>query len=182
MNLTEYALSELERALAKGDSYNELIKEAVMELVELFGEQGHSGYSAPIVLDIFSRLANYKPLSPLTGEESEWSESFFSTGETQQNNRCFDVFRTNGDNSTAYTINGKYFSKDGGKTWFTSKDSHVHITFPYVPKEPERVILSETPDDIDEPQEELTVEKLQSILGEEVKVVDLTNKKPENIS
>ena len=85
------------------------------------------------------RLLSWKPIIPLTGAEEEWNtikESF------EQNELCSAVFRYNKDNSTAHYIDGKVFSNDGGISWYTNKESHIDITFPFiVPDEPEKVYL-----------------------------------------
>ena len=85
------------------------------------------------------RLLSWKPIIPLTGAEEEWNtikEGF------EQNELCSAVFRYNKDNSTAHYMDGKIFSNDGGISWYTSKESHINITFPFiVPDEPERVYL-----------------------------------------
>jgi len=183
MNLLEYAKRELEQHMAK-DGYNDLLKHAVLELIEVFENQQHSGMSAPIVLSLFSRLADYKPLSPLTGEDSEWDESPFSNDSTQQNNRLSCVFREGNDNSTAYNSQGKLFSQDGGKTWYSCRDSAVPITFPYVvPDGPELVILSETPPVNNEPEPTLeeTLSAIKNALGPDFVVEELP-KNNNNIS
>lgn len=101
--------------------------ENVMELVETFVGQGHSGMSAPMVVALFEKVALYKPLGPLTGEDSEWTD--IGSG-TFQNKRCNHVFKENG---VAYDIQGKVF-RDASGTCYTNRDSRVDITFPYTPK------------------------------------------------
>lgn len=134
-NLIEYANSEFNRV--NSDEYFDMINKAVIELLEVFDKQGHSGLSAGITRDNFTRLSNFKPLTPLTGEESEWGTS----AGKDQNNRYFSVFRN--EDGSAYNIDGKVFSDDGGRSWYTNGKSAVSITFPYVvPNEPERVILN----------------------------------------
>ena len=85
------------------------------------------------------RLLSWKPIIPLTGAEEEWNtikEGF------EQNELCSAVFRYNKDNSTAHYMDGKIFSNDGGMSWYTNKESHINITFPFiVPDEPEKVYL-----------------------------------------
>lgn len=110
---------------------NRWVQENVFELLEVFSNQGHSGFSAPCVIDLFSKLAKFEILSPLTGEDSEWtcvSDGVF------QNNRCSHVFKQpDRFDGQAYDINGKIFREpDGG--CYTSSDSFVPITFPYIPK------------------------------------------------
>ena len=146
-NLVEWAKSELDRLVKDDDELQKAINKDILEIVEKFSEQGHSGFSASYTLSIIKRLLDWKPITPLTGEESEWNDvpSYDDGSNTQQNKRCSAVFRKNFDNSTAYYIDGKVFSDDGGKTWFTSRDSRVPVTFPYVvPEKPERIILENT--------------------------------------
>lgn len=141
MDLVKYAKKEFELQNGKepeSGGYAQMVESALLELVEVFSNQGHSGMSAAMVSSRLSRVIQYKPLTPLTGEESErGGEGAVSES---QNNRYSAVFRR--DDGTAYNIDGKVFTNDGGKTWFTNKDSHVDITFPYtVPNEPEEVYL-----------------------------------------
>lgn len=136
--LVDYAKEELKRIgmIDSGEPYNEEVAKAILDLIELFASQGHSGFTAPYTVNAFRRLAMYKPLSPLTGEDSEWSE--VRSG-VYQNKRYSAVFKEDGK---AYNIEGKMFTDNNGLTWYLSKDSHVEITFPYiVPDEPEEVYL-----------------------------------------
>lgn len=142
-NLTNWAKSELERIGGQDDEMQQLMNKNILEVVEVFSNQGHSGFSASYALDIIKRLLDWKPITPITGEEDEWMEvSENMDGSTQQNKRCSAVFRENNDNSTAYYIDGKVFSDDGGETWWTGKDSFIPVVFPFViPESPERIIL-----------------------------------------
>jgi len=103
-NLTEHAELELKLAgLHEPDAdYEGAIYTAVMELVEVFSKQGHSGFSASMVLDIFNKVASFKNLEPIGTTQDEWVE--VSEG-LWQNKR-----------------NSELFSKDGGKTWYNVND------------------------------------------------------------
>lgn len=139
--MKEWARRELERIPQDEEGMQGSINEGILEVVEVFVEQGHSGFSASYALSVLRRLLNWKPLTPLTGEDDEWCKPLDEDG-TQQNKRCSSVFRKNHDNCTAYDIDGKIFSRDGGETWFSCRDSLVSVNFPYrVPEEPERIIL-----------------------------------------
>jgi hypothetical protein len=129
MSLTVFAKSELEAAgfFDKDAMYGGMIGEAVMDLLEKFAEQGHSGMSAGITIQVFERLARSEPLGPLTGEDSEWTE--VGPG-VFQNRRCSHVFR---DADGPYDIEGRIFREPSGAC-FTSRDSRVAVTFPYTPK------------------------------------------------
>jgi len=125
MTLIEHARRELAGKLAE-DGPDKWIAENVLELIGVFGKQGHSGMSAPYCIQLFAHLASYKPLGPLTGEEDEWEEV---NTEMWQNKRCSHVFK---DLTRAYDIQGKVFRDPDGTTW-TNGDSRVTITFPYDP-------------------------------------------------
>ena len=109
------------------DGPNKWIQESILELLEVFSKQGHSGSSAPYCIKVFSKLANFEPLCPLTGMDSEWNEC--SAG-LFQNNRCSHVFKEAGGRS--YDIMGKVFLEKNG-TCYTDKGSRVVIEFPYTP-------------------------------------------------
>lgn len=75
---------------------------------------------------VAARMA-FEPLSPLTGEASEWME----VGDGMwQNRRCSRVFK--GRDGVAYDSEGRVFCDPDGCTYL-SRDSRVHVTFPYTP-------------------------------------------------
>jgi hypothetical protein len=93
MSLIEHAKSELELAKLfseEGDFYKGMTGKAVMELIEVFSKQGHSGMSAPRVIHLFSKLANFEPLSPVQGTDDEWGNA---DDDVQQNRRYSAVFK-----------------------------------------------------------------------------------------
>jgi hypothetical protein len=119
------------------DEMQGLICEHVLKLLEVFDEEGHSGSSAPYAINLFSRLANFEPVAPLTGEDWEWND----TGHNYQNKRASHVFKDYDGN--VYDIEGKVFWEwckpyDGRepqepyKSYYTCRDSRVPVTFPYV--------------------------------------------------
>ena len=113
------------------DGPNKWIVENVLELLEVFSKQGHSGSSAGYCIDVFNKLARFEPLSPLTGEDWEWMNV---GGGSFQNIRCGHVFKNNERfNGQPYDIDGKIFIEPDGAS-YTSRDSCVPITFPYTPK------------------------------------------------
>lgn len=145
-NLVDWAKNELYRLNKSGDEEQEMINNDILEIIKVFAGQGHTGFTASYALNIIKRLLDWKPITPLTGEDNEWNDvTEWDDGRNlQQNKRCSAVFRENYDNSTAYYIDGKVFSDDGGKTWFTKggKESAVPVTFPYkVPEKPEYIII-----------------------------------------
>ena len=111
----------------KDSDYAGLIPNNVLDLLQCFGNQGHSGMSANLVVQLFGALAMFKPLTPLTGKDDEWNER--GTG-LWQNNRCSHVFK---DDSGAYDSHGKVFREKNG-CCYTNCESKVMVTFPYIPK------------------------------------------------
>lgn len=123
MSLTDYAERELDLLLSDspGDA---LMKKCVLDLVKVFSDQGHSGSSAHIALNLFNTVARFKPLTPLTGADDEWNQV---TDTCQQNRRISTIFRENG---VAYDIDGFVF-EDGNGGGYTNVWSRRRITFPY---------------------------------------------------
>ena len=124
------------------DEMQELICNHVLKLLEVFSEEGHSGSSAPYAINLFEKLAKFEPVAPLTGEDWEWNDvseyGGRDNGPLFQNKRCGHVFK---DNDGAYDMDGIIFwewctDKETGekfKSYFTSRESRVPVTFPYRP-------------------------------------------------
>lgn len=140
--MIEFAKAELCMLNTGEDEIQDVIDECVMQLVKTFSGQGHSGASASYVLARFNRLANFLPLSPLTGEHDEWVDmSEYGEEGLFQNKRCSSVFK-NAEGET-YMVDGKIFSDDNGLTWYTSSDSRVPVEFPFFPPDkPKRICLN----------------------------------------
>ena len=104
----------------------------LLELLKTFADQGHSGSSAPYLLNLFDKLARFQPISPLTGEPDEWSE-VENANNLYQNKRDTEVFK---DGDQAYWIAGIIFRDPDGST-YTGPDSRVPVEFPWTRPEPE---------------------------------------------
>lgn len=132
--LVAYAKAELDRIYdgkEPDNDYDRAGRDAVLELVETFAKQGHSGFSAGWTLSAAKRLMAYEPLSPLTGDDAEWMDVGEMNGSPMwQNKRCSRVFKE--DDGLAYDIEGRVFVEPSG-TSFTGRGSRVFVTFPYVP-------------------------------------------------
>lgn len=107
MGLIEHAKLELELSglfNEEGDFYGGATGKAVMELIEVFAKQGHSGMSAPIIADLFKRLANYEPLQPITGKDEEWCDvrDLGDGVPWYQNKRCSALFKDGKDGKPYY--------------------------------------------------------------------------------
>jgi len=139
LSLLSYAESELDHiGLTEEDEYNGMMRKHILHMIKEFADEGHSGFSAQYAIDILSKLLSFKPLTPLTGEDDEWCDvSEYSGTTTYQNKRCSSVFKE-GKGGEAYNIDGKVFwewykDEDGNpfKSYYTSRDSRVTVTFPY---------------------------------------------------
>lgn len=127
MSLVDHARFELRKQLALADTEpDRWMADSVVELIEAFARQGHSGFSAPYCIEMFKTLASWKPWGPLTGEDGEWVEVMDGLF---QNRRCSHVFKEHG---VAYDSQGRIFEDPDGSRW-TNGDSRVPITFPYTP-------------------------------------------------
>ena len=145
MAMMEWAKRELDLAGYKEsddpDDIDNWMRNDVLKLLEMFVEQGHSGFSANYAIKLFQTLANWKPLAPLTGEPDEWTEV---GPDVWQNKRASNVFK--GEDGRAYWYDGIVFwewvtPEEGEpyKSYFTSADSRVFIDrFPWtMPEHPE---------------------------------------------
>lgn len=156
--LVAFARNELEMLMSKNnqdDKIQKIINEDILEIVKVFSEQGHSGFSASYAIGILKRLLDYKPILPLTGKDDEWDSCSWSEDGGDkvvfQNKRCSAVFKClnkrTGKSETTY-IDKYIFSDNGGLTWFSS--SYVMhllglnnvIEFPFiVPDKPEKIYI-----------------------------------------
>jgi hypothetical protein len=120
------------------DEMQEMICRHVLALLDVFDGEGHSGSSAPYAINLFSKLAKFDPVVPLTGEDWEWTEVSERMGsKCWQNKRCGKVFKD--EDGRAYDIDGKVFwewsgtKEDPYKSHYTCRESRVYVTFPYTP-------------------------------------------------
>ncbi len=115
--MTDWARNELQMAglFDKDSDYEGMLGEAVMDLLDKFSEQGHSGFSAELTASIFDRLVRWKPLSELTNDPNEWME----ITEHQE-------ARTPGLKGQVRVYQSRRspdcFSEDGGQTYYSVDD------------------------------------------------------------
>lgn len=111
-SLIKFAVREMDRLgmFDKDSDYEGKIGEAVIELLEVFSKQGHSGFSEEATVNFFSMLALHKPLTAITNDPNEWMQ-VDSAGTLWQSSRDSSVF-----------------SVDGGKTYYfvDDEDKHMH--------------------------------------------------------
>ena len=137
MNLVKYTESELARIPKDEDGMQDLVNRNIIEIVKVFSEQEHSGFSDSYVLSNLERLFRFKPISPLTGADDEWNEVHNRNGvRTYRNKRCLSVFKyadAQGNVTRCEDIDGITVSDNGGITWFSSRKFRKAVTFPYFP-------------------------------------------------
>ena len=133
-NLIHHAQNELRAIgmLDSGDEMNQAMAQNILELVEVFSKQGHSGFSANYAVAILSQLLSYKPLAPITGADAEWHDVSDVSGEPMwQNKRASFIFK--GADGRAYDIDAVVDEyPDGSRV--TRGGERQYIEFPYTPK------------------------------------------------
>lgn len=141
-NLVRYARQQLEESgwfdPNDGD-YGGKIGPAVLEIVQTFAKQGHSGGSQAIMLSLLERLLSYKPIAAIRNPMEK--DEYIDHSEISSGDPVFQSTRI----STVFTA-------DGGKTWYDLDrpcprwkrllantfhfpiDTRCYIKFPYLPK------------------------------------------------
>ena len=141
MSYKEYAMNEFkvcgwlnDDGTFKDDT-QKVICDGILDIMEVFSNQGHS---ANYTINILEDLLRFKPLTPLTGEDSEWVAISDIIGDPDsvgfQNKRCSRVFKD--PNGKAYDTEAVVFydvNENGEKSYFTCEKSSRDITFPYTP-------------------------------------------------
>ena len=135
MTIQDYTKKELSLI----DNISEDKKREIMNLIN----QTEQSASQLDITEMLKRLLDFKPLSPLTGEDDEWEkvDDYIEDDKaTYQNKRYLSVFKR-GKNGKAYNFRARIFSTDGGKSWhFMGSESREYISFPYeVPNAPRKV-------------------------------------------
>ena len=133
--LIQYALSEFKYAKFIDDEghycdeMQEMMCKDVLEVLKLISSQGHSGFSIGYFKNLFNKLINFEPLSPLTGNDDEWIKTGFGEMEFEMNVRDGRVVRyPDGHCEFREGLIIKY--PDGGH----QTKSVVIKSFPFVPK------------------------------------------------
>jgi len=122
------------------DEMQAMICANVLDLLNVFAEQGHSGSSGAYAINMFDRLVEFKCIAPLTGEDWEWNDTGHNV---YQNRRCSSVFKDK-ETGECHDIDGKVFwewniGHEGKpyKSYYHNGGCHTPVTFPYTPpKEP----------------------------------------------
>lgn len=81
MNLVEHGEMELKKvgfnpreitSIESDEDYTDSIANSVLELLKVFAQQGHSGFSGAQTIELFYKLAKWENLGPLTDDPDEW--------------------------------------------------------------------------------------------------------------
>src|SRR3546814_11235969 len=100
----------------------------VLDMVAIFGLEGHSGFSASYARQYIDKALRFEPFSPLTEAACEWRETYDWDG-PQQPNRCTTVFRHQDGASDGITVQA--LVEDSG-AHYTYRD----IRMPHKQEEP----------------------------------------------
>lgn len=92
--------------------YNRLIAKSVLDLLKTFSSQGHSGFSASMIREIFIKLSNWENLTPISSNPEEWED--VSSYSDEPDGTIFQNKR-----------NPVFFSSDGLKTWWNVDNKQV---------------------------------------------------------
>ena len=128
-NYKTHAFREFEAAgwCDENGKFNDEIQEAicshVVKLLDVFADEGHSGSTAPYAVNLFRKLAAFKPIVPLTGKDNEWNAIGKEMGrpadrDIYQNKRNSAVFKDGKDGRPYY--NNAYlmeWAHDPGNCW-----------------------------------------------------------------
>lgn len=149
-NITAFAKAELDRlAVSTPDAVILPFKPEILALCEAFGRSGQSGGSAPYTAGALSlaikNLTLFKPVAPLTGEDSEWNNvsDLIGSDPVFQNNRLSSVFKE-GDGKPYFldaiiwkgpedydTFTGRVYMDDTFQELISSSQC---VEFPCIPK------------------------------------------------
>lgn len=134
MTETERGIRELKLAglFDKDSDYDGMIGEAVKELLEVFGKQGHSGVSAQRTANIFRKLVKGDILIPIKEDDKNWVDC--GNG-VFQNARCSALFK---DKKGVNYLNAIVWQGQKSHDTFTGTvdgiSSCQYIKFPFLPK------------------------------------------------
>jgi hypothetical protein len=125
-NYLSHAIREFDVAFPnwREDDMQKMMCDGVLDILRVFGDQGHSGFSASYAIGMIKPLLNFDPITPLTGEDDEYK-------------RMGSVFKD--EDGKPYWSNGRVFREPDG-CCYTGRGSRVEIEFPWTkPDKPEYV-------------------------------------------
>ena len=123
LEFAKWQLNKLTEKCKDEDSkiMQNMMNNDILELLKVFSEQGHSGFSAPIAIRLFSKLANHKLITEVEDNPDDWDEN-------GQHKFISSIFKRN--DGTCYYLYGRLFAEPNSDNFFYNKASNVDITFP----------------------------------------------------
>ena len=115
--LYEHAKNELDLAGMFDSQEDAVLAEHIMQLIDLFSDFGHSGSTGDYVVEVFSLLTNWRPLTSLTNDPNEWLKIEYPRPELVS-----ELWQSKRQSNA--------FSHDGGETF-------------YIVDEPETIYISD---------------------------------------
>lgn len=129
------------------EDYGIMCYNAAEQLLAVFQEQGHSGYSAMVVCSIFEHLVKGKPLTFIKDDEDQWCNAYTIEKfpeKRYQHKRMSSLFKhVKPDGAVAYYDIDRIRIYDQNGSPFSSSTHHIDdvvseyfpITFPYIGEE-----------------------------------------------
>lgn len=134
MSISAYAESEFNLLIQQMEADNapqsdikmqQKMHADILEVLDLMETHGHSGFSIGMFFRVLKKVCMFTPLTPLTGQESEWMEV---AENVWQNKRSPAVFRTD---KITYDMDSHVLVEPDG---WTRTVGHLYpIDFPYTP-------------------------------------------------
>lgn len=130
--MIEFAKWQLNKLLEKckdEDSkiMQNMMNNDVLELLKVFSEQGHSGFSASWAINLFSKLAKYKLITEIEDNPEDWDEN-------GQHKHIPSVFKRK--DGTCYYLYGTYFAEpDSDNFFYNGMCSKTDVHFPLKPSD-----------------------------------------------
>ena len=143
-NLDKWAKREIELQLkeCQNDWYSKNVLKCAYKVYKKLCKQNHSGASVQLVKSVLDRLIDFKPLSPIEGNDDEWTDVTWndSSATVYQNKRYSGLFKNvYEDGTVAYNDVDRWLGYDDRGICFSSGavnkflDKMYPITLPYYP-------------------------------------------------
>ena len=126
--LSEYTEQEMRLAGYTGNNKKRL-QLCLLQLIQTFEAQRWGAFETKFIVDLFSKLTQFQPISPLTGEDWEWVSY---NENTLQNTRCHTVFKEV-DSGQAFDTHSHLY-RDAAGHCTPNPALTSYIQFPYTPK------------------------------------------------
>ncbi len=116
------------------------MRDSILELLTVLSKQGHSGESRNLCIGLFTKLAQFQPLTPITGRDTEWFEH--ENPIMFQNKRLGNLFKA-GARDQAYYLDAVHWRTQTGRVFAgpaklpdgsTLLSRQYVKTFPFTPK------------------------------------------------